>query len=485
LILKQNDGGPIKTFGWQLAKAVLAAVVVIVYSRGMGAYGRGVLSILLLNLQMTLMVSELLSGGALANLLAKYPAKRILPTAWTFLMLVLGCGYLVGWYQFVLPNQGDLPLNFDHPRIILLNLLFFQGLFLGSLSIQFNVFQVKGWIQQRNQLQLALEVLKLLGLALCFEAMYGFVFPKISAVELSARDMVVPVGQTTHYVHGFDEMAVLWVLVYASGLVCVMSAFYLWRKGAFQDKGNSEGQTSSIRPPKEMFESGVFSQTGHILLFLLYRLPLWWMAADFGNAEAGVLANALLMADTIWIFGNSFGTILHSRMLRLGGNRKKFSRLLAMYVLYSGLGTLCAILMAALLPKDLYTWVFGETFTTLKETFVLLSPAVLFLGISAPMGHYLHAQNRFKALILSYGLAVAVLFAGWTMMDVYVASLTSAHGILSGIERYIQSYLGKLMVVNLAFLVLLLLNCFQVRKDIKWRGIWLLMRRLYHRKTSK
>ncbi|MFM8995212.1 MAG: hypothetical protein ACKOI1_03100, partial [Bacteroidota bacterium] len=79
--MKDHDGGPIKTFGWQLVKAVLAAVVVIVYSRVMGAYGRGSLSILLLNLQMVLMVSELVAGGALANVLSQDPAKRILPTA--------------------------------------------------------------------------------------------------------------------------------------------------------------------------------------------------------------------------------------------------------------------------------------------------------------------------------------------------------------------------------------------------------------------
>ena len=197
--MKQTDGGPIKTFLWQLAKAMLAAIVVIVYSRGMGAYGRGALSILLLNLQLLLMVSELFAGGALANLLSKYPAKRILPSAWLFLLLVLIIGYVVGWFGYVLPNQGNLPLNFDHPNIIILNLLFFQGLFLGSLGIQFNIYQAKGWVQQRNKLQVALEALKLLGVALCFEAMYGFVFPKNDAIELSRKSAIqVPIDQTIH-----------------------------------------------------------------------------------------------------------------------------------------------------------------------------------------------------------------------------------------------------------------------------------------------
>ncbi len=492
--MKQTDGGPIKTFGWQLAKAVLAAIVVIAYSRGMGAYGRGVLSILLLNLQMVLMVSELFAGGALANLLSKFPAKRILPTAWLFLLLVLIIGYLVGWFFYVLPNQGNLPLNVDHPNIIILNLLFFQGLFLGSLGIQYNIYQVKGWVQQRNQLQVGLEVLKLLGIAFCFEAMYGFVFPKMEAIEFSRKSAIqIPTDQTLHYVSGFNETAVLWILVYASGMVCLISLGVILRQRRATSRTQNENlsQNNSILPPKEMFSSGFMSQAGHILLFLLYRLPLWWVADEFGNAEAGVLANALLMADTIWIFGNSFGTILHSRMLRLGARKSKFGKLLAFYIMVSGIGTLVAIIGAWLLPPSLYVCVFGSTFSNLKETFAMISPAVLFLGLSAPIGHYLHAQNRFKELILSYGLSLLTLFLCWHTVDVLATQGLSPGNSgepLQYVDRmllYILYHTGKLMAVNLAFFVLFLCNYLQVRKDIKWPFISLLVRRLLKRTLAK
>lgn len=492
--MRQTDGGPIKTFLWQLAKAMLAAIVVIVYSRGMGAYGRGALSILLLNLQLLLMVSELFAGGALANLLSKYPAKRILPSAWLFLLLVLIIGYVVGWFGYVLPNQGNLPLNFDHPNIIILNLLFFQGLFLGSLGIQFNIYQAKGWVQQRNKLQVALEALKLLGVALCFEAMYGFVFPKNDAIELSRKSAIqVPIDQTIHYVGGFNETAVLWILVYASGLVCLISlGVVLKQTGGVSTSGKDIiGQDNSIRPPKEMFSSGFMSQIGHILLFLLYRLPLWWIAAEFGNAEAGVLANALLMADTIWIFGNSFGTILHSRMLRWGARKSKFGKLLGLYVLVSGLGTLVAILSALLLPPSLYVWVFGSTFFGLKETFALISPAILFLGLSAPIGHYLHAQNRFKELIVSYGLSVLVLFLCWQGVDVFISHEAIGHHnseslqFMDHVMLNARQHFGKLMAVNMAFFVLLLSNYLQVRKDIQWQGISFVMRYFGQRRLAK
>lgn len=528
-----SDGGPVRTFGWQLAKAVIAALVVVIYSRGMGAYGRGALSVLLLYLQLTLMVSEVVAGGALANLLTKYSVRRILPTAWVFLLLVLCIAYLIGWFVWVIPNAGDYPICLDHPKVITLNLLFFQGLFLGGLNIQYNLYQAQGWVNQRNRLQVSMEVLKLLGLLLCFEAMYGFIIPKNAAIELSVSRHIAERlmdGQTLHYLHGFNEMAILWILVYASGLVWVYSLWQsrsLFKGGVMQSiqsspqemgqsrRGSNNGSFwSSIQPPREMFNSGFLSQLGHILLFLLYRLPLWWMAAQFGNSEAGLLANALLIADTIWIFGNSYGTILHSRMLVSSGSllgdrnngdvsapasqQRKFHKLLSRYVVISATGTLFAVLAAILVPNALYVFVFGETFSGLKETLFLISPAVIFLGISAPIGHYLHAQNRFKGLIVSYGSAVVVLVVLWFGVDWFtwqtingidrfeMPKAVQDTGTLSpGLFLRMISISGKFMSVNLAFFVLLFLNYRQVKHILRLRANVFIVLRFLRRYFAK
>lgn len=517
-----SDGGPVRTFGWQLAKAVIAALAVVIYSRGMGAYGRGALSILLLYLQLTLMVSEMVAGGALANLLTKYSVRRILPTAWVFLLLVLCIAYVIGWFVWVIPNAGTYPICLDHPKVITLNLLFFQGLFLGGLNIQYNLYQAHGWVHRRNKLQVFIEVLKLFGFLLCFEAMYGIIFPKNAAIELSlslhTAERLIN-GQTLHYLYGFNEMAVLWILVYASGLVWMYSLWQsrsLFKGGAIQSQNprhQEVNQTqlasfngsfwSSIQPPKEMFNSGLLSQLGHILLFLLYRLPLWWMAAQFGNSEAGLLANALLIADTIWIFGNSYGTILHSRMLvssgSLSGDRnngevtapaaqqRKFNKLLSRYVVISSSGTILAVLLALFVPNAVYLFVFGDTFSHLKETFLFISPAVIFLGMSAPIGHYLHAQNRFRDLIISYGAAVLVLMVFWFGVDGLISMMyfKDTGAIPRGYFLRMISIFGKFMSVNLAFLVLLFLNYRQVKHILRSRANVFILLRFLRRYFAK
>lgn len=517
-----SDGGPVRTFGWQLAKAVIAALVVVIYSRGMGAYGRGALSILLLYLQLTLMVSEMVAGGALANLLTNYSVRRILPTAWVFLLLVLCIAYVIGWFVWVIPNLGTYPVCLDHPKVITLNLLFFLGLFLGGLNIQYNLYQAHGWVHRRNKLQVFMEVLKLFGLLLCFEAMYGIIFPKNAALELSVSlhtaERLIN-GQTLHYLYGFNEMAILWILVYASGLVWMYSLWQsrsLFKGGAIQSQNprhQEVNQTqlasfngsfwSSIQPPKEMFNSGLLSQLGHILLFLLYRLPLWWMAVQFGNSEAGLLANALLIADTIWIFGNSYGTILHSRMLVSSGSlsgvrnkgevsapaaqQRKFNKLLSRYVVISSSGTILAVLLVLFVPNAVYVLVFGDTFSGLKETFFFISPAVIFLGISAPIGHYLHAQNRFRDLIISYGAVVLVLMVFWFGVDGLISMMDfkDTGAIPRGYFLTMISIFGKFISVNLAFLVLLFLNYRQVKHILRFRANVFILLRFLRRYFAK
>jgi hypothetical protein len=115
----------------------------------------------------------------------------------------------------------------------------------------------------------------------------------------------------------------------------------------------------------------------------------------------------------------------------------------------------------------------------------------LFLGLSAPIGHYLHAQNRFKELILSYGLSVLVLFLCWQGVDVFISHEAIGHHnseslqFMDHVMLNARQHFGKLMAVNMAFFVLLLSNYLQVRKDIQWQGISFVMRYFGQRRLAK
>ncbi len=442
---------PVNTFAWQLLKALTAALVVVLYSRLLGSAGRGELSILLLDLQLILMLSELVAGSALANLLIRYSQKRILPTAWISLLLVLFFGYRLGMY-----------FNISHD---FLQILFLQGMFLGGLNIQYNIYQANEWIYRRNPLQWGLEIIKL--------CLLGMVF--IIGTSIDGKRSTTMAGLLSSNIDpAIDDpnvYGILLILAFSSGLI--------WLISVWKTRGYLKGVNRFTLPPMEMFRMGLGSQLGHVLLFLLYRLPLWFVFSRCGSAQAGVFANAFLMADTLWVFANSFGTILHSRIL---GRENYLFRmnLVARYMLLSAVGTLLMILGIILVPNFIFVWIFGNDFSGLKENFILIAPAILCLALSAPLGHYLHAANRFKTLIASNAVAVLIfLVLGFALdpqgYEYGRLTLNSTPRSMVVLGICIDNYHGLMIAVNTAFFALLAMNWFAVkprfRKGFRWKFI--------------
>jgi hypothetical protein len=87
--------------------------------------------------------------------------------------------------------------------------------------------------------------------------------------------------------------------------------------------------------------------------------------------------------------------------------------------------------------------VFGEDFDSLKMRCVELIPAIICLAGSASLGHYLHAEGAFKALAFSYGSSLLVLLMSLEILP-YIYAL------------------------DVAFVVLLVINGLQVHRRLDW-----------------
>lgn len=358
-----SENSPLKTYGWQIAKAAISFGVVVVYSRYLGASGRGQMSILLLYLQVSLMFGELLAGSAMANWLVKYSPAQILPWVALFSLGVLGISGTVLHFVF-------------HISWALLIPLLVQGLSLAWLNIQYNIYQSQSWIGRRNKLQVVLEGLKLLSLLLV-----AFLIPAQDVVSLNIQSMLEVLATVTF------------------GVLCfsMVKTRNMW-KSAFP----------VLSPPKGVFFEGLWAQLGHFMLFLVMKSPLWFIAYLLGDSEAGVFANTLLIADTVWIFSGSFGTVIHSRVLR-NSSKVFHERLIRRYIDFSLLGTLVICMVVIIIPNDLFIMVFGENFAMLKMEFIWLIPGIIFSAMSTAIGNYLHGMNRFKALFKNHFIAFIAL----------------------------------------------------------------------------
>ena len=371
---------PIESYIWQLTKAALSIIAVILYSRYLGAAGRGSMSIYLLYVQVFLMLNEMFVGSALANWISLYGLRRFIPRIFVVTTIMLGLALGLGYAFDLVKSPNFEPSNHNDRTSILLLLLF--GIWAAILicqNIASNFFQSTGAIIEKNKWMVGFELLKVSGL---LALIFG-----LAGSEISLERIMLSLVIT----------GAIWVLF------CIYRLHMLKAWSPLQtDNGNIT--------IAHTWTEGVWAQLGQIVLFLIYRTPLFMASYLMGDAAAGILANALLVIDTIWIFSNTMGTIVHGRAL-VNLSKVEQEDLCLRFSVFSFWGTLGLCLGVLIIPADVFTWIFGMEFYPMKNIVIQSIPGILALAYFAPYGNLFHARNQFKRLLVHhlFGLLVMVI----------------------------------------------------------------------------
>ena len=241
-----------------------------------------------------------------------------------------------------------------------------------------------------------------------------------------------------------DSIAsLLRVLVIAGAFWSIVFLAKMFRVGAFK---KTQLQDSDI---KHTWGEGIWAQLGQFVLFLIYRLPLYLVSEWLGDAPAGVLSNALLVIDSLWIFANSLGGVLHARIIN-SDNEPWNKRQLNRFVSWSFLGTTLLGLMACLIPGLFYEKIFGSGFGDIAAYVRWMMPGYLALGFFACMGNFLHAKNQFKLLLKNHVL-------GLIAMVIVILTLSA------NVESIQISQL--LWIYNLGLIVVAITHFFHLKKQ--------------------
>jgi O-antigen/teichoic acid export membrane protein len=395
---------PIESYVWQLLKATLSVVAVILYSRVLGATGRGSLSIYLLYVQVFLMLNELFVGSALANWISQYGLRRFLPRITGISLGMLALAGVLGYYSHVFQSpveaiESDISaVNARIKPLMILGLLLSWSAVLIFQNIAANFFQSRGEIIEKNQWMGAFEVLKVSGLLILI---FGLSLPQTS-LEYVLKSLVLS--------------GVVW------SFFCL---FRLWRMGAFNPQSNT--QENSI---KHTWKEGIWAQLGQIVLFFVYRIPLFMASYWMGDAAAGIFANALLVIDTLWIFANTMGTVVHGRALL---NRAPFKQevITLRFVSFSFWGTVFLLLGILCIPAAFFAFIFGAEFLPMKDIVIQAIPGILALSIFAPLGNLFHARNEFKHLLFHHSIGLIVMLFSFFLVFQQIESVNFTHLIWS------------------------------------------------------
>ncbi|MFN5889030.1 MAG: hypothetical protein ACK448_01410 [Bacteroidota bacterium] len=469
-----------RTIIWQGVKAVLAILVVVLYSRMMGAAGRGHLSIWLMNIQLFMLVLEWMVGSTLPNFMIQYGVKRTLRFS-----IIVSVGVSAIWMAlhscWIWINKGALPLTE-------LSLVFGGGtliLLLSVVNVVLGFYQFKGLVEKRNQLQISIELLKLLLLmaVLAFIAKIIVVGP-LQGLGLLGLIWIAPPVLSTE--------SVSWVLVFSLVIAVLVSIFLnrkLWwielRNDAISENGldsencgDSENSGEVTLPeeklgkvnsenlglkafsflesnrwilPRKAFSDGFWSQAGHLVYFAITRAPLW--ALNMWSADKsiiGVLANVWLMWDTLMVIANSYGVVIHSMALQ--PSSENIRGVLGQFIRKSFVRSLLVCLVVSVIPDDVFSSIFGWEFSNMNRYFILIVPTILLSAICSPIAHWLHATNRFFELFRIY-LSAVIVYVSFIVFGLFFPGIVyciklNVKGFIEELFSNRSFYSSDLVVVN-------------------------------------
>ena len=167
---------------------------------------------------------------------------------------------------------------------------------------------------------------------------------------------------------------------------------------------------------KEIFNFGFKAQGANIAQFLNYRLCFWFIAS---NVELGIYANAIALADGLWIFSRSLATVQYSKAINTESQEEN-AMLSLSFVKLSFLGTLLGAILLIAIPSEFYTFIFNKDFEGLPVLFMLMSPGIIAIALAGNFSAYFGGIGKFEHSLYSSLLGLVVTLVGcYTLVPFY------------------------------------------------------------------
>ena len=375
----------LNTFGTKILAAALNFLIAIIISQTLGDTGKGTQALLLATISFILIFSDIICGASIIYLAPRHSFKKIFvaSTVWAALVAVI-MGFAI--WLFYPDLEADLVAH-----VAILS-------FISSLSsINFRFLVGKEEIKKANYNTLLQPVLMVLTLVIYYlwlkrTDIYGYVIALYAA-------------------YGGTFLLGVWML---------RDEYVNIR----HDKDHEYGHVL-----KDLFKYGFLNQTGHFVQFFNLRLSYYLLDRFIDKGSVGVFSNAVSLAEAIWIISSSIALVQYARISNADDRAYAQKLTLDLSKICFAISAL-AVIVLALLPPQVYTFVFGPEFGEMTGIIRILAPGVLFYCIFLILGHYYsgtgrYQMNTFAALC---GLA-ATCILGFTLIprfDVTGAAITSA-----------------------------------------------------------
>ena len=389
----------LNTFASKGLIAIFNLLILLISSKFLGGEVIGQISLLILNISIIHVISEIYSGYALVHYIPKIALSKIykIGTVWVF-----ACVLLLN-FIFWLFNVGN-------------NIFIIHSLALSMFLVlhSFNCVII-----------LAKQKIKIYNLLLLIQPLILLLFLAYIVFFIDSR-----------VVYSY-----IWSLYPAYIIPMLISSLVVYRLIKKDQTASSDIAVLTI------FKSGFMNQLGNLAHMLSNRYSYYVLSS---NIIVGLYANATSLIESVWIIGNSITPIVLSRIANSKSPNSHKETVLAFSKVSFLLSLICVIVLY-FLPNELFVFILGKDFVTIKQIMLYLAPGMLCISFSVVISHYFSAIGIQKAQLIANIMGLIV-------------TVTTSHYFIS---RY--QIVGACIVASLAYAVQCIVIVFLFIKNNKMK----------------
>lgn len=324
--------------------AVSYFLVHVLVSRYLGAEGRGMAAIFVLNSVVIQLAAQIIAGSSVSYFAPRLDNRKLLSIAWMWNAGISVLAFII---------LSVIPINPVFILPVTLNVFFFTGLLIHQ------VFLLSRKKLQWYNLLLFLPHLNILVFILLIREITG---------TLNLEDVM----------WSYNISMFVWMLI--SGYAC-------YREEWLRTSHNA----------KEVFRTmlhyGGVAQLANTFQLLSYRVTFYILNSYHGDKNLGIYTNAVVMAESIWIIARAGSSVLYSDLVNSTDKQhnREATQQLAKRILLISAAALAAL---CILPDGIYTAIFGKDFTGIQECIWFLAPGVLAMSAINIYAHYFSGTGK-------------------------------------------------------------------------------------------
>lgn len=354
-------------------------LVVVLTARLWGAEGRGSVAMFMADIGLLAIVSNVFTGSSVSYYLNKVKEHRL------FLMALLWVSVLSlgGAILFHLFEQENLSLLFFVISFVLGIYTFYNSVYIGD---------------QRIGLYNALTVLQ----------------PVLALILMLLIYWTI------------DNSVRAYFIGYA------FSTTSLTLYSFIKEKSKNQWEKFTKDEFLQSLKFGLQTQLSDFLQFFNTRLSYYFLAYYAGNASVGVFSICVSLSEAMLVVGRSISMVQYSRLLEQNTDKKEARKGTNQVLKLCFFVTLGILVIVNLFPSQLYVWVFGPEFESVKMLLLFLSPGILVGSVADIIGHYFSAMGQLRILVLKSVVGVLVttilsviIISKWQINGAVIVNLTA------------------------------------------------------------